>query len=157
MNLEEIYKNILNERTKNKKNKKDILGEKHDGINPSCGDIVQLQIIKEEKDGKSIIKDIAYIGEGCAISEASADIMCDILKGEDLESALNITELFIQMILEDEENIKVDEFGFDERYEKLGDAYALKPLRYIPQRIKCVLLAWNTAKSAIKDMLKENN
>lgn len=153
MDLKSIYKNILNERTKNKKNKRNISGKKEDGINPSCGDILQIEYIIEDKK----IKDISYDGKGCAVSEASADIMCDILKGQKLEDALDTAKLFINMILEDEKNIKLDEFGIDERYERLEDAYALREFRYIPQRIKCVLLAWNTAKKALEEELNENS
>lgn len=152
MDLKSIYENILNERTKLKKNKRKINGKLEDGINPSCGDIIQVEIKLDEEKEK--IEDIAFSGEGCAISEASADIMCDILRGQKKEYAIEICTLFIQMILEAEENIEENEFGIDERYEKLGDAYALKALRYVPARIKCVLLSWNTAKKALEEMEK---
>lgn len=153
MDLKSVYENILNERTKNKKNKRKISGKKEDGINPSCGDIIQIEYIIEDRK----IKDISYDGEGCAVSEASADIMCDILRGQSIKDGIDICKLFMQMILEDEENIKEDEFGIDERYEKLGEAYSLKTFRYIPQRIKCVLLSWNTAKKALEEELNENS
>lgn len=152
MDLKEIYKNILNERSKVKKNKRRINGKIEDGINPSCGDIIQVEFLIDDKKEK--IKDAAFSGEGCSISEVSADVMCDVIRGKTIKEAIEIATLFIQMILEDEKNIKENEFGIDERYENLEDAYALKPLRYIPARIKCVLLAWNTAKKMLEEMEK---
>ena len=47
----------------------------HDGINPSCGDDITLQL--RVKDG--VIEDAGFIGSGCAISEGSASLMIDLV------------------------------------------------------------------------------
>ena len=66
----------------------------HDGINPSCGDDIVLKLKVED----GVITDGAFVGDGCAISQASADIMLDLIIGEKKEDALHLAELFLKMI-----------------------------------------------------------
>ena len=66
----------------------------HDGINPSCGDDIVLKLKVED----GVITDGAFVGDGCAISQASADIMLDLIIGEKKEGALHLAELFLKMI-----------------------------------------------------------
>ena len=49
-----------------------------EGINPSCGDDIVLQLYV---DDQGIIRDGGYVGDGCAISQASADMMLDLVLG----------------------------------------------------------------------------
>ena len=65
-----------------------------EGVNPSCGDDIILQL-KVEND---VIVDGAFEGSGCAISQASADIMLDMIIGRGKEEALHLAELFLKMI-----------------------------------------------------------
>ena len=65
-----------------------------EGVNPSCGDDIILQL-KVEND---VIVDGAFEGSGCAISQASADIMLDMIIGREKEEALHLAELFLKMI-----------------------------------------------------------
>lgn len=67
-----------------------------DGVNPSCGDEITLQLRLEE--GK--ILEGAFVGEGCAISQASVDIMLDQIIGQDIEFARRRLRLFLRMIQE---------------------------------------------------------
>ena len=55
----------------------------HDGINPSCGDELTLQLRVEN----NVIEEASFTGHGCAISQASADIMADLITGETVEEA----------------------------------------------------------------------
>jgi len=75
MGIEQIYNEILTEHTISNRNKHHIDHPTHvcKGVNPSCGDEIELEI--REKDG--IIEDAAYTGSGCAISQASTSIMID--------------------------------------------------------------------------------
>ena len=66
----------------------------HDGINPSCGDELTLQLRVEN----NVIEEASFTGHGCAISQASADIMADLITGETVEEALRLAELFLAMI-----------------------------------------------------------
>ena len=74
----EIYKQVIIENTKEKEHKKEIKGIEKEGINPSCGDELKIYV-KMDKDN-TIIEEISFTGRGCAISEASANIMAEILK-----------------------------------------------------------------------------
>lgn len=108
------------------------------GHNPSCGDDITLQA--NIQDG--IIVDAAYTGCGCAISQASADIMIDVIKGKSVKEALRLIDLFLAMI----KRTVTDE----SQLEKLEDAIALKNISHMPARVKCAVLAWHTLKDAIE-------
>lgn len=89
-----------------------------------------------------IIKDAAYTGHGCAISQASADIMVDLIKGKSVEEALRLINLFLDMIKR--------EITDDDELEELEDAIALKNISNMPARVKCAVLAWHTLKEALE-------
>lgn len=143
MNLDEIYKQVIVEHSRSKKNKREInnptVTEK--GHNPSCGDDITLQL--KLSDDKSTIKDLAFTGIGCAISQASASMMCDLLRGKSVKEAKELCRTFIGMIRR--------EITDDEELEKLDDALSLKNISNMPARVKCALLAWHT----IDDMIAE--
>ena len=66
----------------------------HDGINPSCGDELTLQL-RVEND---VIEEASFVGHGCAISQASADIMADLITGKTTDEAKRLAELFMSMV-----------------------------------------------------------
>ena len=66
----------------------------HDGINPSCGDELTLQLRVEN----GVIEEASFTGHGCAISQASADIMAELITGETVEEAKRLSGLFLAMI-----------------------------------------------------------
>ena len=109
------------------------------GHNPNCGDEIEIELIL---DG-NVIKDMAFTGHGCAISQASTSIMIDTLKDKTIEQAKEIIEDFIKMIKR--ENLS------EEEYSKLEDAIAFKNIANMPARVKCALLAWHT----LEDLLNE--
>ena len=85
MNLNELYTQIITENSRSKENRHPVEGATHslEGVNPSCGDDITLQL--RVKDGK--IEDAGFIGSGCAISQASASLMIDLVKGRTVEDA----------------------------------------------------------------------
>ena len=99
----------------------------HDGINPSCGDDIVLKLKVED----GVITDGAFVGDGCAISQASADIMLDLIIGEKKEDALHLAELFLKMI---KDSIT------EEEMEELDEAAALQDVAHMPARVKCAVL-----------------
>ena len=138
--LESIYTDIIMEnsiKTHNKYNLIDKDKEEH-GHNPSCGDDITLQI---KIDGEKINK-ISYIGHGCAISEASTNIMIDLLKGKTKKEANILIDIFLKMVNGD----KIE----DDELDKIGDARALKNISRIPARVKCATLAWETMKRVVE-------
>ena len=106
----------------------------HEGINPSCGDEMVLRLRLSE-DG-STIEEAAFTGSGCAVSQASADIMAELITGETVEEAKRLSGLFIRMI-------QGEELDADEQ-EDLDEAYELESISRMPARVKCAELAWRT-------------
>ena len=102
-----------------------------EGVNPSCGDDIILQLYVED----DIIKDGAFEGDGCAISQASADIMLDMVIGRTKEEALHLADLFVRMIKKE---------CTEEEMEELEEAGALQDISHMPARVKCAVLGWHT-------------
>ena len=100
-------------------------------VNPSCGDDIVIQL-KVEND---VIADGAFAGSGCAISQASADIMLDMIIGRPKDEALHLAELFGRMI---KSHIT------DQELEELEEAGALQDISHMPSRVKCAILGWHT-------------
>ena len=98
-----------------------------EGVNPSCGDDIFLKL-KVENDE---IVDGSFVGSGCAISQASADIMLELIIGKKKEEALHLADLFLQMI---KGTIK------EEDLEELEEAIALQDISHMPARVKCAVL-----------------
>lgn len=141
--LVEMYKNIIIENTRDKKHKREIIGIEKEGINPSCGD--ELKIYVKMNEDNSIIQEISFTGRGCAISEASANIMSEILKGKTKEEAKKIITTFFDMI-------KLNETNDEKLIEILGDAYAFKNIAYMPSRVKCAFLGWKTLEKILEEL-----
>lgn len=109
-----------------------------DGINPSCGDEIQLKL---KTDG-DIITDGAFVGDGCAISQASTDIMLGMIIGQSKERALEYADIFMRMIRGE---------ASDEEIDSLEEASALRDISHMPARVKCAMLGWRTLSEALKD------
>ena len=139
----EIYKQVIIENTKEKEHKKEIEGIVKEGVNPSCGD--ELKIFVKMNEDNTIIEEISFTGRGCAISEASANIMAEILKGKTKEDAKKIITTFFDMI-------KLNETDDEKLMEILGDAYAFKNISYMPSRVKCAFLSWKTLEKILEEL-----
>ncbi|MCR4869293.1 nitrogen fixation protein NifU [Lachnospiraceae bacterium C10] len=109
-----------------------------EGVNPSCGDDIILNLKVE--DGR--IVDGAYEGDGCAISQASADMMLDLVIGKSKEEAEHLADIFLRMI---KGSITEDE------KEELEEASILSDVSHMPARVKCAVLGWHT----MQEMLEE--
>ena len=112
----------------------------HAGLNPSCGDQITLHL--ELRNG--LVESGSYTGVGCAISQASADIMLDLIIGRTKQDALHLTDLFKKMIAGD---------ITDDELEELEEAGALQNISKMPARVKCAVLAWKT----LELLLHEND
>ena len=138
MDLNSIYTELIMEHSTSRHNRRKLddadLSEK--GHNPSCGDEITLEL----KLNGDIIEDLAFTGQGCAISQASTSMMIDLIKGKNKEEALSLVETFIGMIKR--------EINDDEELEALEDAIVLKNISNMPARVKCAVLAWHTLKEA---------
>ena len=106
------------------------------GVNPSCGDDIFLKL-KVEDD---TIVDGAFVGDGCAISQASADIMLGMVIGRKKEDALQLGRTFMKMIKGE---------ASEEEIDSLEEASALRDIAHMPARVKCAVLGWRTLKEAL--------
>ena len=109
-----------------------------EGVNPSCGDDIFLKL---KLDGDTIA-DGAFVGDGCAISQASADIMLGMIIGRKKEEALQMGETFMRMIKGQ---------ATEQEIESLEEASALRDIAHMPARVKCAVLGWRTLKEAMEN------
>ncbi len=139
MDTKELYREILNEHNINPSHKKDIDQPSFclDGVNPSCGDQITLKL-KLDDSGKII--DAGYTGSGCAISQASADMMADVVIGKTKEEALALADIFDRMI---------KGTVTEEELEQLDEAASLQDVSHMPARVKCAMLGWRTMKEML--------
>ena len=107
-----------------------------EGVNPSCGDHIWLKL--KVKNG--VIEDGAFVGDGCAISQASADIMLGMVIGRKKEDALQLGRIFMKMIKGE---------ASEEEINSLEEASALRDIAHMPARVKCAVLGWRTLKEAL--------
>lgn len=107
-----------------------------EGVNPSCGDDIFLKL-KVEDD---TIVDGAFVGDGCAISQASADIMLGMVIGRKKEDALQLGRTFMKMIKGE---------ASEEEIDSLEEASALRDIAHMPARVKCAVLGWRILKEAL--------
>lgn len=129
-----FYNQILTEHNLNPSNKLKLEDANLvlEGVNPSCGDDIILQL-KVGEDGT--IEDGAFEGSGCAISQASVDIMLDMIIGKKKEEALHLADIFMRMIKGEASEAEIGE---------LEEAGALRDISHMPARVKCAVLGWHT-------------
>jgi nitrogen fixation NifU-like protein len=111
-----------------------------EGYNPLCGDKLKL-FLKMEGD---VVKDVSFVGSGCAISTASASLMTESLKGKTREEALKMLDKFHELLTTDSAVNK-----------DLGKLVVFCGVREYPARVKCATLAWHTLKSALNNTTPE--
>ncbi len=138
--LGDLYTEVIGEHSRSPENKGELAAAtvRERGHNPSCGDEITLELQIEG----GIIKDAAFTGVGCAISQASTDIMIDLMRGKTVEEAQRLARLFTSMIKR--------EVTDDAALEELDEAIALKNISNMPARVKCAVLAWHTLEDVIK-------
>lgn len=139
--LSEVYTEIISEHSRSPENKGDLPAANINtrGHNPSCGDDITLAL--EIKDG--MIVDGAFNGVGCAISQASTDIMLDLMRGKSVVEAKRLAQLFIAMIKR--------EVTDDQMLAELEEGIALKNISNMPARVKCAVLAWHTLNEVLTE------
>lgn len=111
-----------------------------EGLNPNCGDDILLKLKVED----GIIQKGAFQGSGCAVSQASTDIMLDLIVGKRTEEAVRLADIFFRMI---KGTIS------EEELEELEEASALKEISHMPARVKCAVLGWHT----MTELVQTNN
>jgi nitrogen fixation NifU-like protein len=145
--LEDLYREIILDHYRNPRNRGELAvppAHRAEGFNPLCGDEVEVFVAVED----GTVADIRVSGQGCSISQSSASMMSQAVKGKTVDEARAISRAFKGMMSIHEHALDGDGAG-DEASEdvpevKLGDLEALRGVVKFPVRIKCATLAWNT-------------
>ncbi|MGX7014103.1 Fe-S cluster assembly sulfur transfer protein SufU [Vagococcus silagei] len=140
--LDNLYRQVILDHTAHPKNKGvlDVATSQIELNNPTCGDVIQLQLQIEDQ----VIKDVRFDGHGCSISMASASMMTDAIKGKTEKEAIETIATFLELV--QGEDVK-------ENKKALGDAQMLAGVAKFPARIKCATLAW---KALERGIIEEN-
>lgn len=141
MELKQLYREIVNEHNLHPAHKHELENPTMvlQGVNPSCGDDIYLQLKVED----GVITDAAFNGSGCAISQASTDMMIDLIIGQTEEEALRAAENFMKMI---------KGTATEEELEELDESAALQDISHMPARVKCASLGWRTMRQMLEEM-----
>ena len=139
MSLEDLYKEVILDHYRTPRNKgrldpHDVALERN---NPLCGDEIELFL---KFDGENL-QEIAFDGKGCSISQASASMMTEKVKGLSVKDASELAATIKAMMAGESEGDP----------NALGDLVSLKGVVKYPVRIKCALLGWNTLVEAIEE------
>jgi nitrogen fixation NifU-like protein len=138
VSLDELYKEVILDHYKNPRNKREMPDAPlscHRN-NPLCGD--EITVTANVSEG--VVSDVAFQGQGCSISQASASMMTEAVTGKDVADALAMAAEFRSMMAGDADPSE-DEFG---------ELVALKGVVKYPIRVKCAVLAWDVLQEALQ-------
>ncbi len=138
--LDELYQEIILDHYRQPRGRGKLEPPKitQEGFNPSCGDEVIIDLRVE--DGR--IADVRFHGQGCSISQASASMMAEAVKGKTLDEAYTLIRQATALVKGE----------LDGDLDTLGDIVALAGVRNFPVRVKCATLAWHTLEEALKQV-----
>jgi len=152
MALDELYQEILLDHYKHPRNKGELTQAdlRVELKNPFCGDEILLTIRFEQDK----IADLAFAGHGCVISQASASLMTEKIKGLSLEEALVVIDRFNRMLKKEAddhgEHVCDASCRHHRTEEEIDELCALQGVCEYPSRIKCAMLAWRSLMQAIE-------
>lgn len=142
--LDDLYKELILDHYRSPRNRGRLpTAHVHsEGYNPLCGDEIAVDL--DFDNGR--IADVAFEGRGCSISQASASMMTDIVKGRDVEEVEQLSHTFRKMMTDAD----------SEPPEELGDLEAFQGVAKFPVRVKCATLAWRVLEDGLKQRTNES-
>jgi len=137
--LRDLYQEIILDHSRQPRNHACPAGANREarGDNPLCGDRVTIYLTVEN----DVVKDVGFVGRGCAISVASASLMTEVLKGKTVAEAEALFRQFQTMVTKGD--------GGDGEAIELEKLEALAGVREYPMRVKCATLCWHTMAAAL--------
>jgi nitrogen fixation NifU-like protein len=135
--FDELYREVVVDHYRRPRNH-GVLGEathRLEGVNPVCGDSIELDV----KLVGDALEELMFRGQGCAISQASASMMTERLKGRDMEEAGSVLAQVRAMLVD----------GLEPSERELGDLAALQGVSKLPVRVKCAMLGWNVLEKGL--------
>ena len=145
--LRELYQEVILDHSRHPRHfgVLDNATHKAEGHNPLCGDRVTVMLVLDE-EGR--VADIKFQGKGCAISQASASMMTELLAGRTKEEAEKLMAGFLHLVKGEE----AEDLSADDR-EHLD---VMSGISEFPMRVKCATLAWHTFKNALEEGATES-
>jgi nitrogen fixation NifU-like protein len=139
--LRDLYQEVILDHNKSPRNFRELPGASRHahGDNPLCGDVVTVYV---DLDGETLA-DIGFQGSGCAISQASASMMTDAVKGKSLGEARELVRRFRVLLTEEDGQDAEGATG-------LGKLAVFGGVKEYPMRVKCATLAWHTLNAALE-------
>ncbi len=137
--LSQLYQQLIIDHSKKPRNfgKPEHFTHHCDGHNPLCGDNISVYLTLENNQ----VSDVRFEGSGCSISQASASMMTQNLKGKTKEEAIELFNEFQQMVM--------GELDPEKDQNKLGKLAVFAGVKEYPSRVKCATLVWHTMNGAI--------
>jgi nitrogen fixation NifU-like protein len=139
VSLDDLYREVILDHFSHPRNKGTLepADVTREGANPLCGDEIRVSL----RVRGGIVEDIRFEGRGCSISQASASMMTDRVKGRPVEEIERLIGEFKAMM-----------HGATPAEDSLGDLEALQGVRKFPVRVKCATLSWVTLEMALKEL-----
>jgi nitrogen fixation NifU-like protein len=136
--FDDLYRELILDHYRRPRNRGELkrATQRVEGLNPVCGDEIKLDLLV----GDGVIEDLAFRGQGCSISQSSASMLTERLKGRTIEEAERVIGKFRAMLME----------GAEPDIE-LGDLEALEGVAKLPVRVKCALLSWNVLQEGLNE------
>lgn len=144
MDLKTLYREVIIDHYKKPRNSHPLQAPSHEARckNPSCGDRITLQL--RVVDGT--IVEVAMLGTGCAISQASASMMTQAIKGRTVAEAEAVLAAFRGMIVNGDEKLDSD---------VLGDLVSMQGVAKLHARVKCAMCGWSALEAALAESATE--
>lgn len=152
MRLEQMYQEVILDHYKHPHGRglRDPFGAEVHHVNPTCGDEITLRVhLTDGDDGRPVVTDVSYDGQGCSISQASTSVLFDQIVGMSLDEALRTVDAFNEMV-SSRGTVEGDE-------DVLGDGIAFSGVSKYPARVKCALLGWMAFKDAVVRIVDETS
>jgi len=140
--LRELYQEVILDHSRHPRHFGTLEHPTHkaEGYNPLCGDKVSVTLML---NAEGRVADINFTGKGCAISQASASLMTELLAGRTLEDAQKLMDGFLHLVRgEDAIDLSADDREYLD---------AMSGLSEFPMRVKCATLAWHTFHNAVAE------
>jgi nitrogen fixation NifU-like protein len=140
--LRELYQTVILDHHKKPRNFGPLEGatSSAEGYNPLCGDRVTVYL---KLDG-DVIRDVHFVGAGCAISTAAASMMTESLKGKTRAEAEALFARFHELLTGSEQH------GETSGTPALGKLEVFSGVHEFPIRVKCATLPWHTLRAALQ-------
>ncbi len=139
--LRELYQSVILDHNRKPRNAGVPSGanQSAEGDNPLCGDRITVHVAIEN----GVLKDVGFVGEGCAISTASASLMTEAVKGRSAEEVERLFKEFHALV--------TSSLQSEAEVGNLGKLRVFAGVREFPMRVKCATLSWHTLRAALSE------